>query len=53
MSKDNHDLGKPDPNSGGTGGEVEQVLEDQAAVEAPLLKDQAVRIETPIELGEE
>ena len=53
MTKYNHDLSKFDPNSGGAGGQVEQVLEDQAAVEAPLLKDQAVRIETLIELGAE
>ena len=53
MTKDNHDLNKPELNSGGTGGQVEQILEDQAAAEAPLLKDKAVRIETPIELGAE
>ena len=58
MTKNNHDLGKLNLNSGGAGGQVEQVaakpsrpslpvpnpsvnevLEDQAAVEAPLLED--------------
>ena len=65
MTKDNHDLGKFDLNSGGAGGQVKQVaakhswpslpvphpsinevLEDQAAVEAPLRKDQAT-VEPP------
>ena len=35
MTKDNHNLAKFDINSGGAGGQVEQV----AAVEAALLKD--------------
>ena len=51
MTKDNHDLGKPDLNYGGAGEQVEQVLRDQAAKKKPLLEDQAVHIETLIELG--
>ena len=41
------------PNSGGAGEQVEQVLEDQDAVESPQLKDQGVRIEPLIEFGVE
>ena len=46
MTKHNHDLGNFYINSGGAGGQVEQVLEDQVAVETPPKED-------PIELGAE
>ena len=38
-TQDNHVLGKFDLIYGGAGGQVKQVLDDQAAGEAPLLKD--------------
>ena len=39
MSRHIHDLCSFDLNPGGAGGQVEQVLEDQVAVETPPQKD--------------